>query len=390
MSIFPLLVAFAASFAASLALVATRNFHGHLTLDAVAGTQKIHSNAVPRIGGLAVSLGFEAGGFSIAGAGDHLWWVLAACCLPAFAFGLLEDVTKRVGVRVRLLATVLAGTLFAGVTGFTLHHLGIWPVDLILALPFVAILFTGFAIGGVANAMNIVDGCNGLASGTAMILLAAFAAIAWQAGDAELVAVCLIGIGSIAGFFLVNFPHGRLFLGDAGAYSVGFLLAAIAVALPARNAGISPVIGLLVLIYPVTETLYSIARRVLSRGAAVGQPDRLHLHSLTFQALRSEIRRTVHRNSMASVILWSLPASSAVLAVILARSSVATVLLGAAVVVVFYRALYAFATLGARDAPVPVAVTEPATPARPKPPPPRKADALPELEPTTMVEGVHG
>ena len=206
--------------------------------------------------------------------------------------------------------------------------------------------------------MNIIDGCNGLASGTAMILFGAFAAIAFGVGDGRLVMVALVGLGAVAGFFVVNFPMGKLFLGDAGAYSIGFLLAAVAVALPARNPEISPLIGLLVLIYPVSETLYSVIRRMRRGGGAVGQPDRLHLHSLTFQSLYAGIAKPVFRNSASSVILWVLPLASAVMAVSVARGEATVVLLATVVNVALYRAAYGLASRAAQGASASLSLTE--------------------------------
>lgn len=357
MTLNPPLLAFVAALVASLILITTKSFHGRFTLDGVAGAQKIHSGSVPRVGGVAVVIGACMGGLVLTHA-SGLWWMLAACALPAFASGLAEDITKVVGVKWRLLATILAGVIFSLASGYSIHHIGIVPVDAVLALPLVAVLFTGFAIGGVANAVNIIDGCNGLASGTALILFGAFGVIAYSAGDEHLLMVTLVGMGAVAGFFVVNFPMGKLFLGDAGAYSIGFLLAALAVALPARNPEISPLIGLLVLVYPVTETIYSVFRRIKRGNGAVGQPDRLHLHSLTFQSLYSAIGRPVLRNSASSVILWMLPLASSIMAVVVARGDVTLVLLATVINVALYRAAYGLASHSAQGASASLSITE--------------------------------
>lgn len=337
--------AFFSSWLVSLLIVATRGLHGRLTSDSPQGVQKIHRHRVPRVGGIAIASGIISGG-ALAAVDSHLWWLFAVACLPAFIVGLWEDLTSGVGVRVRLIATIFAGCCFALASGYSLSHLDLWPVDLILAFPIVAILFTGFAMGGIANAMNLIDGCNGLASGTALIVLAALTAISVQVGDMRMTMICMVVAGSVTGFFVVNFPQGRIFLGDGGAYSIGFVLAAIAVALPARNPSISPVIGLLVLIYPVSETLYSVVRR-LGRNA-VGQPDRLHLHSLVFRAMGNRVARPESRNSASGVLVLVLPLTSAFMAVSLAHGSTAVVLIAAAANVALYRVAYALATWAAR------------------------------------------
>jgi UDP-N-acetylmuramyl pentapeptide phosphotransferase/UDP-N-acetylglucosamine-1-phosphate transferase len=138
------------------------------------------------------------------------------------------------------------------------------------------------------------------------------------------------------GFLALNFPGGRLFLGDAGAYGTGFVLATLAVALPQRNAEISPLIGLLLLAYPVSETLVSIRRRMVRAGAHPGQPDRLHLHSLVYRCqARRNARRIGYphlRNPMAAVLVWWLPLLSVGLALLTWHNSG---LVLAAVAVVF-------------------------------------------------------
>jgi UDP-N-acetylmuramyl pentapeptide phosphotransferase/UDP-N-acetylglucosamine-1-phosphate transferase len=240
--------------------------------------------------------------------------------LPAFTAGLVEDVTKRVGVKVRLLATVCAGLIFSTMTGYHITQVGIPVIDSFFALWLPSLLFTAFAIGGIANAINIIDGVNGLASGASIIILTAFALLAWKVGDLEILGVCLISIGALAGFFLLNFPLGRIFLGDAGAYATGFVLAVVAVALPERNSEISPLIGLLALSYPVTETFVSIHRRMVREGTNPGQPDRLHLHSLIY---RSRARRLAQalgaptlRNALTGAMVLALPLASSMMAVV--------------------------------------------------------------------------
>ena len=97
---------------------------------------------------------------------------------PAFAFGLAEDLTKRVGVLARLLATMASGVLAWAITGYALTSVNVWGVDYVLQFTAVAVVFTAFAVGGVANAINIIDGLNGLASSMVLWALLGIAALA--------------------------------------------------------------------------------------------------------------------------------------------------------------------------------------------------------------------
>jgi UDP-N-acetylmuramyl pentapeptide phosphotransferase/UDP-N-acetylglucosamine-1-phosphate transferase len=339
----PFLLAFATSLLMAIVIVSTQRLHGHLTLDSHAGVQKLHKVPTPRIGGLALMGGCLAGGVSLPAEMQGLWWMIALSAAPAFAFGLIEDLTKCVGVKARLLATILAGLIFCILTGYQITRVDVPGLDWFLALWLPSLLFTAFAIGGVANAINIIDGVNGLASGTAIILLSGFAVVSWQVGDMEITGICLVSAGALAGFFLMNFPMGKIFLGDAGAYATGFILATISVALPARNPELSPLIGLLALSYPVTETMVSIHRRMKREGTHPGQPDRLHLHSLIYRsrALRlAQLLGVPHwRNAITGLFVMTLPLFSTFAMVLLANDSNAT-FLGIAVMAVLYIGIY--------------------------------------------------
>jgi len=154
--------------------------------------------------------GFAASSHGIAAAEKRA--ILSAILLagiPAFIFGLLEDVTKKVTVKIRLLATMASGILGWGITGTALTHLDLPGIDWLLGYTVISVLFTAFAVGGVANAINIIDGFNGLTAGTALIMLTAFGLIARQVGDLPLAFTCLLVAGSVAGFFWSTGPAGK-------------------------------------------------------------------------------------------------------------------------------------------------------------------------------------
>jgi UDP-N-acetylmuramyl pentapeptide phosphotransferase/UDP-N-acetylglucosamine-1-phosphate transferase len=199
--------------------------------------------------------------------------------MPAFLFGIAEDLTKKIGVIQRLLATMASGLLAWWITDYSLSRLDIWGVDQLMPFTFFSVIFTAFAVGGVANAINIIDGFNGYASLTCTIAFTGFGLIAFQVGDQNLALVSLILAASVWGFFWVNWPFGKLFLGDGGAYFLGFALAWIAVLLIERNPSVSAFSALVICILPITEVLFSIFRRQV-RNDHPGKPDNLHFHSL--------------------------------------------------------------------------------------------------------------
>ncbi|MES3001673.1 MAG: glycosyltransferase [Pseudomonadota bacterium] len=322
-----------ASFLLAELLVLTAARHGRFSMDVPGAIQKFHSQPTPRIGGIGIYLALLAASRVLpdAQAGAILGTVLVAG-IPALGVGLLEDLTKRVSVTARLAATVASGALACWISGAGVTRIDVPVIDTLLAISPIAILFTAFAVGGVSNAFNIIDGFNGLASGTATLCLLAVACIAALAGDAPLAMAAALVAAAVTGFWLVNFPWGRLFLGDGGAYFAGFALAWLAVLLPARNASVSPWASLLVCAYPIIEVIYSILRRGANHSSP-GDADRGHLHSLV--ATRVVQRRFASidptlQNACVSVIMWACTAVPAVAAILLHQRSglLATCILG--------------------------------------------------------------
>jgi UDP-N-acetylmuramyl pentapeptide phosphotransferase/UDP-N-acetylglucosamine-1-phosphate transferase len=179
-----------------------------------------------------------------------------------------------------------------------------------------------FAVAGVANSVNIIDGMNGLASMCVAIMLAGLAYVALQVGDTLIASLAITVIGATLGFFLWNYPNGLIFLGDGGAYFLGFVLAELAILLLARNDTVSPMFPLLLCAYPVWETVFSMYRRKLLRGRPVGMPDGIHLHSLIYRRLMRwaigsrDAAILTRRNALTAPYLWVLCSLSVIPATI--------------------------------------------------------------------------
>jgi UDP-N-acetylmuramyl pentapeptide phosphotransferase/UDP-N-acetylglucosamine-1-phosphate transferase len=155
-----------------------------------------------------------------------------------------------------------------------------------------------------------------------LMMVLAIAYVAFQVGDTFLLSSSLIIIGAILGFFVFNFPSGLIFLGDGGAYFLGFMLAELCVLLLHRNPRVSPIFTLLLCAYPIFETIFSIYRKKFLRGMSPGMPDGVHLHMLVYKRLMRLMigttpdRRKTVRNSMTSPYLWVLCSLSVIPAVL--------------------------------------------------------------------------
>ena len=338
----PALVAGSVALLVALLLVASQGWHGDYTMDSATGIQKFHTQPTPRVGGIAIVVGSIAGYFMVSSEGKSLLGPLLLAGIPAFTFGLLEDITKQISVRTRLLATMSCGVLGWNITGYSITYANVWGLDWLLGFTLVSVAFTAFAVGGIANAMNIIDGFNGLSAGTALIILTAFGFMSTALGDPDLARVCLVVAGAVAGFLLVNWPMGKIFLGDGGAYLVGFSLAWLAVLLMHRHPEVSAWAPMLMCGLPVLEVLFSIVRR-RRRQVSPGDPDRLHLHSLVNRRLASRLfpqSSKLVRNSATGAIMW-LAALLPVTIAVQWRTSTFMLVLGFAVCGLLYSAVYA-------------------------------------------------
>lgn len=279
--------------------------------DTCEGVQKFHERPVPRVGGFSLYLSalvvaivfiFVRKPFA------REFLLVFLCALPLFLSGLLEDVTKKVGPFWRL----LAGFVSAGMAFFLIPapilRVGIPGVDLLFKEPMISLLFTSFAVAGVSNSFNIIDGFNGLASGVAMLVFGAYAYVAFLMHDQFLLYLALIMLFATLGFFIWNYPFGFIFLGDCGAYLLGYVSAILGVLLTARHPQVSPWFPLLLMIYPVWETLFSIYRKKFLRGMSPSLPDGVHFHMLIYKrlvrlSLGSEVD-PLKRNGFTSPYLW--------------------------------------------------------------------------------------
>lgn len=326
-----LLIATAVSLAVTLGVVHMAKTHGHHLLDHdLSGPQKFHAHAVPRVGGIGIVVG-------LASAVPMLWWGdaragllasgLMACGIPAFGAGLVEDFTKRVSPRNRLIATAISAALAMAFLDASITRTDVPGLDWLVGFAGIAALLTIFAVAGIANSINIIDGFNGLASMCVVIMLAALAYVGFQVGDPVIGAIALAGIGAVLGFFFWNFPAGLIFLGDGGAYFLGFFVAELSILLLVRNPEVSPLFPLLVCIYPVFETLFSIYRRRFIRAVPPSMPDGIHLHSLIYRRVMrwavgdKSAKAMTRRNSMTSPYLWALCMLSVVPAVLFWNNS---------------------------------------------------------------------
>jgi UDP-N-acetylmuramyl pentapeptide phosphotransferase/UDP-N-acetylglucosamine-1-phosphate transferase len=302
------LISFAVSFGVGYLTLRFEHLHTRFTGDVASrGSHKVHGSEVSRIGGVSIFCGWVAGlaattYYAKLPAETNAIWIL--CLLPAFAGGLVEDMTKRVPPSTRLVASFMTAALAYSLLGATVSRIDVPGFDTLLLIPAVSFIFTCFAVGGVAHSINIIDGLNGLASGVCLIALLALGYVAFEVGDSEIVLMCGLGCGALLGFRVWNYPSGRIFCGDGGAYFLGAYVGVLSALLVYRHPQVSAWFPLLLVLYPVWETLFSAYRRRVLRGRPASSADKLHLHTLFYKRVKQPQRggkARARRNSDASV-----------------------------------------------------------------------------------------
>lgn len=346
-------MAAAISFIGSVLIVFSQSWHGSLSHDHdLSSIQKFHTTVVPRVGGFAVVAGIVLGLLSyvmlfpgvIKASGQSQILLLLCASVPAFAGGITEDLIKSVSVKMRLIATICSALLASALVGATVHELDIWGVDTLLTLAPIAIIVTALVVAGGANAVNIIDGFNGLSVSVIMIMAVALGVVGWNAGDSFVALLSALVVGASLGFLLLNYPTGKLFLGDGGAYFLGFWVAEIAVLLLVRNPRVNAWQVLAICAYPVIEVLFSIYRRKVLKNRDPGAADALHLHSLVYRRVATRLGarfapKAWQRNAMVSMLIVPVVALAAAMSVAIGNSAaggIAAVLLQVLLYVFMY------------------------------------------------------
>jgi UDP-N-acetylmuramyl pentapeptide phosphotransferase/UDP-N-acetylglucosamine-1-phosphate transferase len=320
-----------------------RWMRGHTVRYGSSMPQRFHLGDVPRAGGLALLCGLcsswlmgmalttfagDPGSLRLGG------WVGAwlAALLPAVLGGVAEDLTQRLAVRWRLALTGLSGAVAVVLCELSVPRVGIPAVQALMALaPWLGMAIAFLAVAGLPHAFNIIDGYNGLAGMVALIVCLALAHVALQVGDRSLAALLVTTAAATGGFLVWNYPRGMLFAGDGGAYVWGIVIAMASISLVQRNADVSPWFPMLLLIYPVWETVFSIYRKV-ARGVSPGVADALHFHQLIYRRIvrrvfhDDESRRMLMRNNRTSPYLWCFTLLTVVPAVLFWKNTIVLVL----------------------------------------------------------------
>jgi len=255
------------------------------------GVRKVHAEAVPRLGGAAVAISIAAGicialmldGDAGAAIRASLGQVAALFVAALFIclIGLIDDI-RPLSARTKLLAQIIAATAVCAF-GIRIEQIGMKNL-FVWRFGWLSWPLTVFWIISITNAMNLIDGLDGLAAGISAITCAVIGLFAWYTGRAAMVVLAAVMLGSLTGFLFFNFNPAKIFLGDSGSMFLGFFLATSSVMFATKSAALTAMaVPTLALGVPILDTITSIVRRTANRRSPF-QSDRGHIHHRLIEA----------------------------------------------------------------------------------------------------------
>ncbi len=245
-----------------------------LGLFAKVNERTIHHGQIPRIGGVAIFIAFIIGIAVFQIKNSFIRGALVGGSL-IFAEGLIDDiydVKPIVKVICQLIAAILL--IVVGEVSLNVIHL---PFNIFIRNKVLTNVLIVFWIIGITNAINLLDGLDGLASGFSIIVLMTVALLSYRNYLFSFFRISLILAGATMGFLFHNFNPASIFMGDCGSQLLGFLIAAITLAGFKSATFITFLVPIILLFIPILDTLSAIVRRKL-KGESFATPDKSHFH----------------------------------------------------------------------------------------------------------------
>lgn len=236
--------------------------------------RKVHARTMPRLGGAGIFAAFMAGILFMPDLAEPFKGIIYGGII-IFLVGILDDMFQ-LSAWIKLAGQVAAASL-AVYCGITVHFVTN-PFDGLLNLGILSIPVTLLWIIGITNAINLIDGLDGLAGGVSLIAAVSLGTIALLKGNMPVFYLSFLLVAAILGFLPYNFHPARTFMGDGGSNFLGFVLACLAVTGTAKGAtALSLFLPIVVLGIPIFDTCFAIIRRV-NKGTPIFKPDKDHLH----------------------------------------------------------------------------------------------------------------
>jgi UDP-GlcNAc:undecaprenyl-phosphate GlcNAc-1-phosphate transferase len=259
-----------------------RNKFGFINLrDSV---QTLHKKSISRYGGAAIFISLWLISYISDVQEYEFLRAMLLCVAPIFLLGILDDFSVKIPPVVRLLIVFPTAFLSYFFLGTEAYSLNIPIIDDLFEYQIFSVLFICFALAGIVNAFNMIDGINGLVLLFSISVCISTISFGHAAVSNEMLLYFVALFFSMIGIFILNFPLGRIFIGDGGAYFLGGAIAIGVIKIYQENS-FSPWYVMLMFIYPVTDVIFSFVRRILLKKSTI-EPDDMHLHHVLLKRIK--------------------------------------------------------------------------------------------------------
>ncbi len=256
--------------------------------------RKVHSTPMPKVGGVAMAIGAMVP-LLLWSPGDRFVYALLLGSGVLVVFGFIDDIMD-MDYRGKLAGQLVAAFMVVLYGGLSVRCMGDCLPD--VAVPaWIALPLTVFAVVGVTNAINLSDGLDGLAGGISMMIFICLGFVAFQSGMTAIALLSVAVVGAIFGFLRFNTYPAIIFMGDAGSQLLGFLAVSLALYISQRSEPISRMFPLLLLGFPILDTLTVMMERI-HKGVSPFRADKNHFHH--------KLMRLGLRHAEAVVVIYGL------------------------------------------------------------------------------------
>lgn len=291
-------------------------FNSNLKIREYSQIQNIHHGDISRMGGLAI---YIATFFSAYLLNESKLINLLILSLIIIIPALLEDMRIQVNAYIRfvlILATSLILVMNIELPVFNFNFFNEFFNN-----NFFKLLFFTLALSTIINGQNMIDGANGLSGLSALVSFFCIFFLGLLLDDSELINISLIFIFSLIGFLILNYPFGKIFLGDAGSYLIGFVIGALVIFIYGKYKDLPTWTAVIIVSYPTIEVIFSYFRKIFS-GKSPFEADDKHLHLIIYKILNTKGNGGVLSNSLVTVfltIIWIFPVAVLPLALELSK-----------------------------------------------------------------------
>jgi len=237
--------------------------------------RKVHSRIMPRLGGLAIYLAFLIGLLILRPESQYTLAIVLGATVIVIT-GVLDDMYE-ISAKAKMLGQLLAAIIIVFFGGIQIEFINLPFNDGQLDFGFLSIPFTIVWIIGITNAVNLIDGLDGLAAGVSTIAFITLAGMAMIMGNGFVIAIAAILACATIGFLFYNFHPAKIFMGDTGALFLGFMIAVLSLLGFKNITVVSFIIPVIMLGVPISDTFFAIVRRYRNKQKW-SDPDKSHLH----------------------------------------------------------------------------------------------------------------